>query len=168
MTVFIIVGAVGVLLVVVALVFGDIFDGLFPDVSFGDNGGLFSTEVVGAFLSGFGLAGALILAETGAVALATAGAVGAGGVLGAATYSFSRALIRMPTDATPRSSDLVGAIGTVVTRIPATGLGEVSVSSHGQRLKLSARADAPIAAGASIVVVDVTSSTSVVVTESGF
>ena len=168
MAVFIVVGAVGVLLVVVALIFGDIFDGLFPDVSFGDNGGLFSTEVVGAFLAGFGLAGGLIFRETAAVAIASAGAVGAGGVLAGATLSFSRALIRMPTDPTPRTSDLVGSIGTVVTRIPATGLGEVSVTSHGQRLKLSARSDGAIPAGASVVVVDVTSSTSVVVTESGF
>lgn len=168
MAVFIVVGAVGFLLVVVALIFGDVLDGILPDVSLGDSGGLFSTEVLGAFAAGFGLAGALTLNATRAPLLATGAAVVAGGVLGAAAFTFSRAMMRMPTDATPRSTDLVGAMGTVVTRIPQAGLGEVSVAAHGQRLKLSARADGPIAAGVHIVVVDVTSPTSVVVTESEF
>jgi len=165
--VFIVVGALGVLLIVIALVLGDLVDGLLPDVSLGDSGGLFSTEVIGAFLAGFGLAGALLVGSLGAALAAAAGA-GAGAVLGASAFAFSRALIRMPTDPTPRTTDLVGAIGTVITRIPAAGLGEVSILAHGQRVKLSARADEPIAAGASVVVVDVTSPTSVVVTESGF
>ena len=168
MTVFVVVGAVGVLLVLIALIFGDILDGMLPDVGFGDSGGVFSTEVVGAFLGAFGLAGALVFDASGSTPAASAAAVGAGAVAGVATFFFSRALVRMPTDPTPRTRDLVGSIGTVVTRIPASGLGEISVVFHGQRMKLSARSDTALSAGTSVVVVDVVSPTSVVVTESGF
>lgn len=167
--VFIVVGALGLLLIIAALVFGDFLDGLLPDVSLGDSGGLFSTEVVGGFLAAFGFAAALVEATTAlGTVLVTLIGLGAGVAMGGVAFALTSALIRMPTDATPRSSDLVGAIGTVITRIPESGLGEVSLTSAGHRLKMSARADTPIAAGTSVVVVDVTSPTSVVVTESGF
>ena len=169
MAVFIVVGALGLVLIVTALIFGDFLDGILPDVSLGDSGGLFSTEVIGGFLAAFGFAAALVDAATGLSTLvATLIGVGAGVVMGGVAFAMTSALIRMPTDATPRSSDLVGAIGTVITRIPDAGLGEVTLTRAGHRMKLSARSDTPIAAGTSVVVVDVTSPTSVVVTESGF
>ena len=169
MEAFVIIGAVGVGIVVVSLLFGDFLDGIF-DFDLGDVGdGVLSTPVIGAFLAAFGAAGALLLgAPEASLPKAIAGAAGSGVVLGGATFGLVRALMHMPTDATPRTSDLVGSIATVVTRIPDGGLGEISVVSAGQRIKLSARADAPIANGTSVVVVDVTSPTSVFVTESGF
>jgi hypothetical protein len=51
----------------------------------------------------------------------------------------------------------------VITRIPEDGLGEIAVSHHGQRVKLSARADHHIPAGVDVVIVDVLSPTSVMV-----
>ena len=169
MEAFVIIGAVGVGLVVVSLLFGDFLDGIF-DFDLGDVGdGIVSTPVIGAFLAAFGAGGALLLqaAET-SLPNAIAGGVGSGVVLGGATFGLVRALMQMPTDATPRTSDLVGSIATVVTRIPDDGLGEITLVSAGQKIKLSARADGPIANGSSVVVVDVTSPTSVIVTESGF
>ena len=169
MAVFLVVGALGVTLIVVALLFGDFLDGVLPDVSMGDSGGLFSTEVIGTFLAAFGFGGALLLSSvTSSQAIAAGGGLIAGLGLGTVAFFVMRAFVRMPTDATPRTSDLVGSIGTVVTRIPAGGLGEVSLVKAGHRLKLYARAEAPIAAGTSVVVVEVQSPTSVVVTESGF
>ena len=166
---FVIIGLVGVGIVVVSLLFGDFLDGIF-DLDLGDVGdGLLSTPVIGAFLAAFGAAGALLIRglET-SLPNAILGGLGSGVVLGGATFGLVRALMHMPTDATPKTSDLVGSIGTVVTPIPDGGLGEITVVSAGQRIKLSARADAPIAHGTSIVVVAVTSPTSVIVTESGF
>lgn len=168
MTGFLVVGGLGLGLVVVALVLGDFFDGLLPDVSL-DGGSLLSTEVVGSFLAAFGFTAALLAGPGGFVAWAAAlGGLGAGLGVGFAAFSFSRSLLNMPTDPTPRTRDLVGRIGTVVTRIPDAGLGEVVVAAGGQRHKLNARAQGPIAAGTTVVVVDVASPTSVVVTESGF
>ena len=169
MEAFVIIGAVGVGIVVVSLLFGDFLDGVFEFEHFDVGDGVLSTPVIGAFLAAFGAAGALVFQASGTTLLqAVLGGLGSGVVLGGATWGLVRALMNMPTDATPRTSDLVGSIATVVTRIPEGGLGEISVVSAGQRVKLSARADRPIANGSSVVVVDVTSPTSVIVTESDF
>ena len=169
MTAFVIIGALGLAIVVISLLFGDILDGVFEFANFDVADGWLSTPVLGAFLAAFGFAGALLLRGMELSVLgATAGGLVAGGALGGVTLTLVRALMNMPTDPTPRTSDLVGKLATVVTRIPEDGLGEVALTASGQRMKLSARADAPIANGTTVVVVDVTSPTSVVVTESGF
>ena len=78
----------------------------------------------------------------------------------------TRSLISMPTDATMKSSDLLYANGTVITRIPQDGLGEISVNVHGQNLKLNARASEAIPSGVAVTITAATSSSSVVVTRS--
>ena len=69
----------------------------------------------------------------------------------------------MRTDATPTRDDLVGALGVVVTPIPASGYGEVRVRLGGQPVKLNARADQPVPLGAQVFVVEAPSDTSVIV-----
>jgi membrane-bound ClpP family serine protease len=164
MTVLLIIGAVGVGLLLLSLVFGDFFDGVFDGLDL-DGGGWASTEVIGGFLGAFGFGGALLL-STGQVGLPVAlgGGVVAGLAGGGIALVVVRSFVNMHTDATPRSADLAGKLGRVVTRIPATGLGEITVSHHGQRVKLSARSDAPIASGEDVVIIDVLSPTSVLVT----
>lgn len=169
MTAFVVIGALGLGIVVVSLLFGDVLDGVFESAHFDVADGWLSTPVLGAFLAAFGFGGALLLRGLKLSPLAaTGGGLLAGVVLGGITLTLVRALMNMPTDPTPRTGDLVGKLATVVTRIPDDGLGEVALTASGQRIKLSARADAPIASGTTVVVVDVTSPTSVVVTESGF
>ena len=169
MTVFVIIGVLGLTVVVLSLLFGEVLDGMFEFAHFELSDGLLSTPVIGAFLAALGFGGALLLGPAQlSPAWATAGGLGAGMTLGGVTLAIVRALMNMPTDPTPRTSDLVGSLGTVVTRIPADGMGEISVTASGQRLKLNARSDAPVPAGTTVVVVDVTSPTSVVVAESGF
>ena len=169
MEAFVIIGAVGLGIVVVSLVVGDFLDGVFDFEHFDVGDGLLSTPVIGAFLAAFGAGGALLLRG---LELSVAGAVGgglvAGVLLGGITMGMVRTLMPTPTDPTPRTSDLVGAMGTVVTRIPDGGLGEISLVSGGHRMKVSARADAAIPSGRPVIVVDVTSPTSVIVTESDF
>ena len=80
----------------------------------------------------------------------------------------ARALRNTPIEPAPEPGELVGSLGTVVTRIPDDGFGEVTVTTDGHRLKLQAVAEAPIGTGATVVVVDTDSPTSVVVAESGF
>ena len=55
----------------------------------------------------------------------------------------------------------VGARATVVTRIPADGMGEITLVQSGQVMKLGARADGVVHEGATVVVVGVLSSTAV-------
>jgi len=166
---FLVIGSLGLTVVVVSLFFGDVLDGLFESAHFDVADGWLSTPVLGAFLAAFGFGGALLMRglEFSPLGAAAGGAL-AGFLLGGVTLALVRALMNMPTDATLRTGDLVGTLGTVVTRIPESGLGEITVTAAGQRLKLSARADTPIPSGTTVVVVDVTSPTSVVVTESGF
>jgi len=165
MTALLLIGAVGVGLLLLSLLFGDFFDGMFDGLDL-EGGGLLSTEVIGAFLGAFGFGGAL-LQSTQQVDLPVALAGGlVAGVAGAGVALFVvRTFVHMHTDATPRSADLSGKIGRVITRIPAGGLGEITVSHHGQRVKLSARSEEPIASGADVVIIDVLSPTSVLVTE---
>lgn len=169
MEAFVIIGAVGLTVVVLSLFVGDFLDGLLDFEHFDLGDGVLSTPVVGAFLAAFGAGGALLLrglqASLGGAVL---GGLAAGVVLGGTTLVLVRTLMHMPTDATPRTADLVGAMGTVVTRIPENGLGEIALVAAGQRMKLAARADTAIASGSAVIVVDVTSPTSVVVTKSDF
>ena len=72
----------------------------------------------------------------------------------------SRGLMNMSTDRTLTDDDLAGALGTVITRIPAEGYGEVRVRLAGQDLKYAARSDVTLERGAQIFVVRPLSSTS--------
>ena len=157
-----VVGVLGVVLLLASLVFGDLLDGLVDSADLG--GGILSTEVIGAFLAAFGLGAALLSAGLSAsTGAALTGGVAAGLVTGAIAALISRSFLNMPTDATPAARHLDGRVARVVTRIPADGLGEVALTVGGHRMKLSARADGPIAAGSDVVIVAVTSPTSVVV-----
>lgn len=166
MTILLVIGSIGVGLLLLSLLLGDVLDGVFDGLDL-DAGGLLSTEVLGAFLGAFGFGGAL-LASSDDVALPVAlgGGLAAGIVGGALALVIVRTFLRMPTDATPRNADLSGKLARVVTRIPADGLGEISVSHGGHRVKLNARSDTPIQSGSDVVIVDVLSPTSVLVTKS--
>jgi hypothetical protein len=164
-TLFLAFGVLGLGLLLVSILLGDVLDGAFDaiDLDVG-GGGIFTGPTIGAFLATFGFGAALISYSTESSDLvASFGGLGTGvvgaGIVGAVT----RTLMHMPTDAVPRSGDLLGQRGTVVTRIPEGGLGEVTMHLAGQMVKLNARAAEPIAAGIAVVVTDVTSATSVVV-----
>lgn len=164
MIAFLIIGAVGLGIIVAALVLGEVLDGVFEAVDADVGGGVFSTPVLGAFLAAFGFGGALIIytADTGVVAAAFGG-LASGIVVGGIALLIVRSLVNMPTDENVRTVDMVGVTGTVVTRIRAGGLGEVTVRHAGHLLKLSARSDEEILAGTPVVITAVLSSSSVLV-----
>lgn len=166
MTVLLVVGGLGVGLLVLSLVLGDVLEGVFDGLDV-DGGGVLSTEVIGAFLGAFGFGGALLRSSTQVGwPVALLGALLAGIVVAAIAWFIVRTIVQMPTDATPRTADLSGKLARVVTRIPDDGLGEITVFHAGHRIKLSARGDAAIPSGADVVIVDVLSPTSVLVTRS--
>jgi membrane protein implicated in regulation of membrane protease activity len=132
-------------------------------------GGLQLTlPVIAGFLGTFGFAGAIAATLTGGGPLAAVLAVLVGLVLGTPAAWLSgrliNAAINMPTDATPTSGDLLGALGVVVTPVPASGgYGEVRVLVAGQQIKLHARADVPLPLGTQVFVIEVSTPTSVLV-----
>lgn len=160
---YIVIGSIGLALIVISLLLGEIFDSIF-DAFDADFGGILSTPVIGSFLAAFGFGAALIIytADPGP-GLSALGGLGSGIVVGGIALFMTKSLMNMPTDEPVRSSGLKGRTGTVVTRIPPDGYGEISVTYAGQFMKVAARAAEPIPAGARVVVTDVTSASSVVV-----
>lgn len=163
MTVFLVIGGVGLLIVLLSLVFDDLFD--FIDLG----GDLFSTPVIGSFLAAFGFAGALTMSTGAGVGLGSLVGVGSGVALGWAAWVITRGFMRMQTDEPVRLTDIVGKTAVVVSAIPTGGYGEVRVDHAGQPMKLNARIEtggsAPV--GGRVVVVAVNSASSVVVEAEG-
>jgi membrane protein implicated in regulation of membrane protease activity len=161
-TTFLVIGGVGVLVLALSVLIGDIFHCGHPDAA-----GPYSLPAVAGFIGAFGFAGAAVAAGTDADGLlvpVAAGVVAAVPTAWLATR-LARLAMNMRTDATPTQRDMIGITGVVVTPILGNGFGEVRISLGGQPLKVSARADRPIALGARILVVEATSSTSVIVEE---
>lgn len=161
--VFLLIGGLGTAVLAVALLGGELLHLGDPDID-----GPISLEMITGFIGAFGFGAAIVhevlgAGSTTAVAMAaTAGAAAALPVAYVAT-KLSRAARRMHTDATPTRSDLIGALGVVVTPIRAGGYGEIRVRLGGQPVKLYARADAAIPIGTQVFVVEAPTETSVVV-----
>ncbi|MFA5607771.1 MAG: hypothetical protein WDA07_11350 [Leucobacter sp.] len=153
--IFLVIGIIGVVLLLISLV----LDGIFDAFDFGD--GPLSLTTISAFTAIFGFTA---FASVGAgTSTATAGVLGAlaGLVGGAAAWWLTRLIRGAESSTAVRGDDLVGATGSVVLAIPATGLGEVAVVRHGERISLAAVADEPIPRGAAIRIVQTLTSTSV-------
>jgi hypothetical protein len=162
---FLVIGAIGVVLLAASLLIGDLLHIGHPDAD-----GPFSVPAIAAFVGAFGFGGAIAASLTGgssfaAVVVALIAGMGVALPTAWGTMLLARAANRMRTDATPTRADLVGRLGVVVTPIPAEGYGEVRIILGGQPVKLNARADQPVAMGARIFVVEAPTDTSVVVEE---
>jgi hypothetical protein len=162
-TVFLIVGGAGLAVILVSLILGEVVDGLIDAIEL-DAGGIISGPAIGAFLAAFGFGGALTLRATGGgVGTGVLGGAVAGLVVGGLAGLITRSVMRMPTDRTFRSDDLVGVIGTVITPIPEGGLGEITLTHLGHLTKLHARSEQPLPAGRQVAVTAVLSSSAVLV-----
>jgi membrane protein implicated in regulation of membrane protease activity len=156
-TVFLVVGAVGVVLLLVALVVGDVLDGALEGLS----AGFFSTEALAGFLGALGFGGAIALEMTGSTSLAVIIGLVLGVLLGALAAKASRFLHGDGEGDTVRTSDMVEKIGSVVSAIPEGGFGVVSISVGGHRTRLNARSSTAVPAGAQVSVTQVISPTAV-------
>lgn len=159
---FLIAGAIGAGLLLLALVVGDLMH--LGDV---DADGPFSFPAIAAFIGGVGFAGAaasslLPIGDETTRGLLS-GAIGVVAALPLAWFAvrFSRSLMNMNTDRTITDADVAGALGVVLTRIPAEGYGEVRIRLSGQDIKYSARSDRTVERGAEVFVVQALSSTAV-------
>ncbi|WBB73708.1 hypothetical protein O7602_29330 [Micromonospora sp. WMMD1128] len=159
--IFLIIGGAGVGVLTLALLGSGVLHLGQPDVD-----GPVSLEAVAGFTGAFGFGAAIVNELLGARTPGMIVAAVAGGALAAVPTAWlaarlSRAARNMRTDPTPTRDHLAGAVGLVVTPIPASGYGEVRVRLAGQPVKLNARADRPLAVGARIFVVEALSETSV-------
>lgn len=123
--------------------------------------GWLSLPVVAAFLAAFGFGAGALVGSLGGVAVVPGVAAGVG--FAALAARLASAAVRMPTDATDNEAALVGSLGRVVTAPVPPRYGEVLLHRPSGPVKVACTATEPIAVGTEIVVVDVVSSTLVVV-----
>lgn len=157
MTVFLVVGAVGVVLLLVALVVGDVLDGALEGLS----AGFFSTEALAGFLGALGFGGAIALETTGSTSIAVVVGLVLGVLLGWLAARASRFLHGDGEGDTVRTSDMLERIGSVVSAIPEGGFGVVSLSVGGHITRLNARSSVAVPAGTQVSVTQVISPTAV-------
>ncbi|NNG35441.1 NfeD family protein [Nakamurella aerolata] len=160
---FLLVGALGLVVLVVALLGGE-----FLHLAGTDADGPFSLPVIAAFVGGAGFVGAIPAALL-PDAMGTGGRIALSaviGLLGALPLAFgalrlTAAVMHMRTDPTLTEQALAGALGVVITPIGAGGYGEVRIRVHGQDLKYAARSDEPLAIGTPVFVTEALSATAV-------
>lgn len=162
MTVYLVIGGVGLLLLAVSLLAGDLLDGAFDALS----ADWFSSAVLGGFVSAFGF-GAAVADGVGLPVLPT---VAVGAVAGLVMGWFAAWLTRLVrgggSEAPAGVADTVGLDATVLTAVPADGYGVVRVVVGGNPMQLNARADTEgtaVPVGTAVHVTGVVSPTAVTV-----
>ncbi len=127
-TVFLAICAAGFLFLVVALVFGGLFDFFEADHDVDIGGpGFFSSRVMAVFVTAFGGFGAVGTYYGLAPVPASLVGFGSGIVFGGAIYALARVLYNQQASTEVRAGDLVGAVGRVVIGIPPGGVGQIRV-----------------------------------------
>ncbi|MFW6773290.1 NfeD family protein [Nocardioides sp. CPCC 205120] len=157
MTPFLVIGLCGAVVLLLSLVLGDLFD---IEALAGD---WFSTAALGGFVSALGFGGATAQAfGLGQLSSSLVG-VAAGLVVGWFAAWLTRLVKTGGTDATPGARDAVGWDATVVTAIPESGYGAITVRRGGHVLRYNAQADRALPAGTAVHVTGVLSPTAVTV-----
>ena len=159
--VLLVMGALGLGVLVLALLAGEIGD-------LGDADGPFSVPALAALLGGVGFGGAAAAAllpdglpDAGRALLALAAGLVLAVPLAWVAVRLARGLRDMPTAETLTRSHLAGTQGVVVSAIPSPGYGEVRLTVAGQSLKFAARSDAALPTGTPVYVVEALSDTAV-------
>ena len=159
MAAFLIVGAVGLVVLLLSALFDGVLDAFDFDVF--DNG-IVSTVSIAAFIAVFGFAGAIATSMNAglpvALGVGSAAGVVAGALIGGITVLLRKA--EQP-EGTFHTRQLVGAEGTVVSPAPAGAHATVSLPFQGTNERFGAIADLDLTAGARIRVTSVISDTRV-------
>ena len=164
MTVFLVLGFVGLALVVLSLVVGDHLEAAFGGALNALEGDVFSTAVIGGVVSAFGFGAAA--ADGGGLPTLPALLIGSvsGIVVGWFAWWLTKLVKDGPSDGTVSIGDTVGQVGKVLTAIPGgQSYGVVRVSVGGHVLQCNASALLAIEAGAEVSITGVLSPTAVTV-----
>lgn len=159
MTAFLVIGGIGVVLLFVSLVVGDLLEGVFG----GLGGDLISGAALSGFVGAFGFAAALAYGVSDSTGIAIVVGVVGGLIIGALASWLSLKLRQGGDESNVRTSDLTGRVGTVINDIPAEGYGEISTVASGHLTKLNAKSGSPIPAGTTVTITGVLSATAVMV-----
>ncbi|HEY5482933.1 MAG TPA: hypothetical protein VIK31_03880 [Propionibacteriaceae bacterium] len=160
MTGFLVIGAVGIVMLLFSLIVGEHVHGIFDALGGGD---WFTGSSLAAFLGALGFGGAIVQQLTGSTVLAVVGGIFLGVVFGGLIAYGMIKLRLIDTGGAVTTNDLMDAAGVVLSDIPALGFGEVRVTRQGQMMKLNAKSAIPISTGTQVTVINVLSATAVVV-----
>jgi len=160
MTGFLVIGAVGIVMLLFSLIVGEHVHGIFDALGGGD---WFTGSSLAAFLGALGFGGAIVQQLTGSTALAVVGGILLGVIFGGLIAYGMIKLRLIDTGGAVTTNDLMDAPGVVLSDIPALGFGEVRVTRQGQMMKLNAKSAIPISTGTQVTVINVLSATAVVV-----
>lgn len=158
MTTFLVIGGIGVVLLLTALILDDFMDGAFDALGGGD---WFTGASLAGFLGGLGFGGAIVLDLTGSTGLATAAGAIFGLLLGALAAWVIFKLRHIGYESAPSQRSIIGLPGVVVTAIPSDGFGEIRVVNAGHLTKLAARCHQPLPSGAEVWIAESLSATAV-------
>jgi membrane protein implicated in regulation of membrane protease activity len=124
LSIFLGIGAIGLLVLLFSLLFGEILDEMHLEADH-DGPGFFSTRVISVFLTAFGGVGAVSV-NYGLSPIASS-AVGfvSGVLLGGLIYLFARFLYSQQASSNIDPADLIGRTAQVTVGIPADGIGQV-------------------------------------------
>lgn len=157
---FLIIGGIGLVILVLALVLGDFLDLSVPFEGMLDND-VFSVATISAFVGAFGFGGAIAQEIFGSLWLAIPIAVVMGLVFSWFTIWLTRTLKNSASGTSVNTKSVVGREAKVLTAIPEDGYGEIFLSVNGHRTKYSAKSRREVAAGTSVWISNVLSATAV-------
>lgn len=155
--IFLVIGIIGAVLLLISL----LLDGIFEAFDFGD--GPLSLTTIAAFATIFGFASFASIGAGASTSIASLVGAGAGLVGVGITWWLTRVIRGAESNTAVSSDELVGAVGSVVLAIPEGGLGEIALVRHGERISLAASSSNAIARGVSVRVIQMITSTSVLV-----
>lgn len=158
---YLIVGGVGFLFLVVSFLLGeasDVVHGLFEHDFHVDIGGhdvvdvthdgeahvgpsFFNMRVLAAFITGFGMVGALCMNYGWEPLPASLPGIGVGVVMAGAMYGFSALLYRQQGSSGYRPQELVGGVAEITVPIPENGVGQIATSVRDSSSYFTARSE---------------------------
>jgi hypothetical protein len=145
LTTFLVIGLVGLALVGISLVLGDLFDGVFDALA----GDVFSSAVVGGFVSAFGFGAAAMQGAGAPGVVSVPVGIAAGMVVGWLAWWLTRLVKDSSSDATLTPEDALGRT--------------VRLMIGGHSVQLNAKAEAPVEPGTEVHVTEILSPTAVLV-----
>ncbi|WP_094450680.1 NfeD family protein [Parenemella sanctibonifatiensis] len=155
-----VVGMIGVAILLLSLVLGEIFDSFFQSFE-GLGGEWFSTAGLAGFLGAFGIGGGIASNVGLPVFLAVVVGLAAGAVTAVGVGWAINFLRKQGNYATVDTKQVVGSSAQVSNAIPEDGYGEIKLVIRGNPTRYNAKADYPIPAGEKVWITEVLSATAV-------